>query len=176
MYPFNKNYPFNEILTLDGKTIDLLHDVIGLNTAQREKLREGIKHKTLKQWRNGRNSLTVRLTSEQTKEVVRTKNAILKEMSFKEVNASGIIKLSDHGEKRAIKRIDKNNPYVDPISPLTELKIIKAVINSQKISTYAEWSGYPNLSFLFRCVINEEKFNIAVAFEKSLIVVTIIDK
>ena len=178
MYPNNKEYPFEpeKILTKDKREIDILHDVIGFNILQRQKLKNEIKEKTLAEWQSAGNSISVRLTPEQMKDVMKTKNDILKEIPVGQILHKRIMIITDHGRKRAIERIEGKNPNTDTINPVTQFKIIKAIKESTKLVSYAEWSGFPNLSFLFRCKIDGNSFNIAVAFKESLLVVTIIKK
>lgn len=47
--------------------------------------------------------------------------------------------------------------------------------DSQDLQDYAEWKGYPHLSYNFNCSIEDKPIVISVSFEKEVLLITIID-
>jgi hypothetical protein len=133
--------------------------------------------KSKEEWIEGEEFIKVPITELQKKKILSTKDYIFQTPNKANLLAN-YIRITEHAEERAIERIEKRNPK-DPdveISPLTRIKIFKALQDSNDLHDEAEWKGRDYLAYRFISEIDGEEFHICVGFAKKIIIITVIEK
>lgn len=162
-----------EKIVLKDKIIEL-EDLNQLTEKQLKIIRAVSKTKTMAEWKDPNNKFPVKLklSDNQIKHVLATKDYIVAEKRAVDLLDSELIELSPHAERRAASRIEGKDPD-SKISIQTMIDIANLIINSNDIIG-AEWKGYRQLSYNLKGTINKKEIILSVSFSKNLLLVTII--
>lgn len=177
-------------IAVKNGTIPLMEDTIQLTQKQINFIQRHATKKTENEWLHAPRGLKIELTKQQQADVLYVKDQVINVLSPSKSPSEILMQrkafgFEKHAFKRILERIERltddeiealGTTYEYAVYPETLEKVVASLMNSQNVTSFAEWKGYHYLNFNFIGNYDDREIEIVVNFEQGILIITVIIK